>query len=289
MILRLLAKLRRDGPAVTFKTALKIVNYRMFQPDWDFKIVPDLLEDFVQSHNSIAIVQIGANVGDTGSDQIYGFLKKWCLNRQNDSALTCRAILIEPVRHLFEQLRENYHGFSGVECENVAIADRACTRKFYRLRSGIDLVANGLVPFAEQLGSFLPEQMDSLWSHDPANQKLREFVKANTVAEDVVCLSIHDIISKHHLEKIDLLQVDTEGYDYEIIRTIDFKHLAPACINYERIHLKNSEAACRRLLVRNNYQLRDHGQDTLALHSSGLSPLYRFREAIYCLWLDLVY
>jgi hypothetical protein len=58
MILRLLAKLRRDGPAVTFKTALKIVNYRMFQPDWDFKIVPDLLEDLVQSHNSIAIVQI---------------------------------------------------------------------------------------------------------------------------------------------------------------------------------------------------------------------------------------
>jgi FkbM family methyltransferase len=289
MILKILKKLKRDGVTNTLHTTLKVINYRAFQPDWDFKLIPDLMEKLKNEGDSLTIVQIGANVGDTGSDQIYDFLKKTCADHPGDAPVTCRAVLVEPVRHLFNQLRDNYRNFLGVSCENVAIADRACTRNFYRLREGIDLEGNGLQPFAEELGSFLPEHLNALWNHDPGNHRLREFVEANTVVDEVSCLSMDDLVAKHHLQRIDLLQVDTEGYDYEILRTIDFKKLSPAYINYERIHLKKDEAACRELLTRHGYKLHDHGQDTLATRTSGLTIGEKLREAVYCAWLKLVY
>jgi FkbM family methyltransferase len=290
MIQRIFRKIGRDGPVKTAKTIVQVINFRLFQADWDFKIVPNLLEEIVSDRRSLAVVQIGANVGNTGSDQIYEFLKKWCHDEPGKSSdLAVTAILVEPVRHLFVQLQANYEGFRGIACENVAIADRTCTRHFYRLRAGIDLNSKGLPPFAEELGSFLPEQMNSLWSHDPDNQELREFVAQNTVVDDISCLSIHDLADKHSIGKIDFLQVDTEGYDYEILRTIDFNKLAPENINYERIHLKKDEAECRKLLVRNGYRLHDHGQDTLAKRTFDLNLIERVRESIYCVWLKLVY
>lgn len=290
MILRILKKIGRDGLFDTTKTILQIINYRLFLKDWDFEIVPANLEKLLRDRSNITVVQIGANVGDTGSDQIYEFLEKWCRHGSAKSQkLSINAILVEPVHHLFVKLQENYDGFRGVSCENVAIADRACIRHFYRLRSGIDLKTNGLPSFAEELGSFLPEQMDTLWKHDPDNIKLRAFVEENTIVDEVTCLSIHDLAAKHRIEKIDFLQVDTEGYDYEILRTIDFEKLAPEYINFERIHLKKVEAECRELLVRNGYRLHDHGQDTLAKRSFDLTLIERIRETIYCTWLRSVY
>lgn len=290
MIKRILNKIRRDGLFNTAKTTFQIINFRLFQPDLDFEIVPDLLGKLLTDRTNLTIVQIGANVGDTGTDHIYEFLKRWCRNDSTETQnLSIKAILVEPVQHLFVKLQENYDGFRGISCENVAIADRTCTKHFYRLRAGIDLESQGLPSFAEELGSFLPEQMNSLWSHDPDNIELREFVAENTVVDDVACLSIHDLAAKHHLEKIDFLQVDTEGYDYEILRTIDFEKLAPDYINFERIHLKKVEAKCRELLIRNGYRLHDHGQDTLARRSFDLTFIERIREAIYCTWLRIVY
>ena len=97
------------------------------------------------------------------------------------------------------------------------------------------------------------------------------------------------MITKYQLGEINLLQVDTEEYDYEILRAIDFSKILPSHINYERIQLKKDEAACRRLLTKNGYFLHDHGQDTLARRVASFGQLSRLKEAIYCLWLDLVY
>ena len=100
MIFKILSKIKRDGPSATLKTALQVINYRLFKQDWDFDLLPNLMEDLVRKRSSLNIVQIGANVGNTGSDQIYDFLKKWCHDCHEPNLPNCRAILIEPVRHL---------------------------------------------------------------------------------------------------------------------------------------------------------------------------------------------
>jgi len=289
MFKKVLDKIRKDGITGAFKAVGRIVHHTLYQPDWDFKIVPSLLEKTASEKPVITIVQIGANAGDTNSDQLYGFLKKHCFQEKTTEPPHCRAILVEPVRHLFEQLKANYADFHGVVCENAAISEVTGTRNFYRLREGIDLQAHGLQPWTYQLGSFLPEQMKCLWSHDPGNQKLREFVEANIVTDKVPCLAIHDLLAKHQLTGVDLLQVDTEGYDYQILRTIDFQKFSPRYINYERIHLKKDEPRCRTLLLNHGYSLHDHGQDTLCELAAPQSPVTRWRERIFCAWLDCIY
>lgn len=289
MFNKVINKLRRDGLLKALKAVGQVIHHTLYHPDWDFEIVPSLLDKAARENPTVTIIQIGANVGNTGSDQLYGFLKKHCLDSGETPQLRCRAVLVEPVRHLFEQLSVNYANFRGVACEDVAIAETAGTRNFYRLREGIDLEAHGLKPWSEELGSFMPEQMNSLWAHDPENPELRSFVEANIVVDEVRCMSVHELLAKHQLTDIDLLQIDTEGYDFQILRTIDFKKFTPQYINYERIHLKKDEARCRALLLSHGYQLHDHGQDTLCKLTSGQSRAKLWRERAYCAWLNCIY
>jgi len=289
MVKKIFNKIQTDGLIMALKAVGRLIHHKLYQPDWDFEIVPAILERLIREKQDVTLVQIGANVGNTDSDQLYGFLKEQCKNAKKSMPSKCRAVMVEPVRHLFEQLSANYTDFPHVACENVAIAEVACMRNFYRLREGIDLEANGLPPWSEQLGSFLPEKMNSLWGHEPENQTLRKFVEANVVVDSVKCISIHDLLEKHQLNVVDLLQIDTEGYDYQILRTIDFKKIAPRYINYERIHLKKEESLCRTLLLSHGYRLHDHGQDTLCEFRPGQFFLKFWRERVYCAWLDCIY
>lgn len=289
MFHKVFRKLQKDGLTATLKTIGRIIHFRTHQTDWDFETIPALLEKAATERSKVTLIQIGANVGDTGSDQLYKFLKKHCLDKPDSPTVECHAVMVEPVRHLFEQLRSNYANFPGVACEDVAIADSACTRSFYRLREGIDLQAHGLPPWAEELGSFIPEQMESLWGHDPGNLELIRFARENIVVDEVRCISIHDLLEKHKLTEVDLLQVDTEGYDYEILKTIDFSNFKPRYINYERIHLKKAEARCRTMLLAQGYRLHDHGQDTLCERTDGLGIVELMREKLYCAWLTCIF
>ncbi|MFM7181443.1 MAG: FkbM family methyltransferase [Verrucomicrobiales bacterium] len=275
--------------ADTIKTTCRVVNYRLFQPDWDFKLVPSILERLSKQQEHVVIVQVGANIGNTDSDQIFSFLVRNFGPEAVSSQSSCTAILVEPVRHLYEGLLVNYKGVKGVDCENIAIAESKQKKKFYRLREGIDLAANGLPPWAEELGSFEREQLDFLWKDTPQNTKLREFVDSNVVAEDVPCLPLRELFEKHELNAVDFLQIDTEGYDLEVLKTLDFKRVAPRFINFERIHLKKNEARCREMLTRLGYKLFDHGQDTLCELTTGLSVTVRLREYVYRKWLNIVY
>jgi len=288
MIVKILRKIKRDGFIVTLKTIAQIVHNRFLSPDWDFEIVGAILENEVALGNQVTIIQIGANTGNTDSEQIHGFLTKYC-SPNSVMKSVCSAVLVEPVTYLFEQLVKNYAGYRGVFCENVAVAENAGTRSFYRLREGIDLESNGLAPWSEQLGSFIPKQMESLWQHDPKNTRLRKFVENNIVTDEVTCVSIKDLIAKHELTSVNLLLIDTEGYDYMILKTIDFKLFSPCYINFERIHLKKDEPRCRAMLTKNGYRLHDHGQDTLCEHVGRLSNLEILREKVYCIWLNIIY
>lgn len=289
MLNKILCKLRKEGLTGALKAAGRKAHHKIHQPDVDFKALPSLLEKTAREKPTVTIVQIGSNVGNTDNDPLYGFLRKHCLEAKVTEPVRCRALLVEPVRHLFEQLKANYANFRGVVCENAAVAEATGTRNFYRLQEGIDLQAHGLPAWSEQLGSFLPEQMTSLWSREPENKALREFVEAHTVVEKVPCLTVGDLLAKHQLTNVDLLQIDTEGYDYQILRTINFQQFKPRWINYERIHLKKDESRCRALLLDHGYRLHDHGQDTLCELTSVQSSIKRWRERVYCAWLDSIY
>jgi hypothetical protein len=87
-------------------------------------------------------------------------------------------------------------------------------------------------------------------------------------------------MERHRISEIDLLQIDAEGYDYEILKSIDFSTWSgPRLINYERVLLLDQEDECRAMLKAAGYKLALRGQDTLAtLRQSSLRGALRSRQ-----------
>jgi len=285
---RVISKIQRSGFKAALKSSGQVLHFNLFPTRWDFQLIPSLLTRILHEKGSLTVVQVGANIGDTESDQLFKFFNQRGPGG-NASTDNVRAVLIEPVRHLYQQLARNYSGFSGITCRNVAIAEKSGTKTFFRLREGIDLAAHGLPAYAEQLGSFARENLASLWAQDPQNQKLKDFALANIIEEQVSCLTLEQVLEEERIADIDLLQIDTEGYDYEILRTIDFRKIMPRYINYERIHLGKDEARCRRLLLSKGYGLHDHGQDTFCSAHQTLGWVQRWKHCVYNKWLETIF
>ncbi len=54
------------------------------------------------------------------------------------------------------------------------------------------------------------------------------------------------LLSECHVRRVDLLQIDVEGYDFEVLLSLDFSSVRPSLIRYEDRHFfpprKRSEA-----------------------------------------------
>ncbi len=212
------------------------------------------------------LVQIGAFTGETENDPLFRFLRHE-LPRHPDAIV----VLVEPVRDHFKALREAYRDLPGVRFENVAIAESEGERDFFRL--AVDPAEHGQAEYLSRVGSLREDRMTALWQgyeqefFDQARvaQDYAGFWHANRVVERVSCTTITELLDRHQITSLDLLQIDAEGYDHVILRTIDFDRIRPHFINYERVLLGDEEPTCREMLERAGYALLDWGQDTLCI------------------------
>ena len=164
------------------------------------------------------VVQIGANDGEQ-HDQLRPLIleERW------------PALLVEPVPYVFERLRSNYAGVDWVRLDNVAVAGRDTTLPFFHLREA-DAEAEGLPRWYDGIGSF---DRDAVLSHSDRIPDLGE----RLVETPVPALSFESLLARHGAETVDLVWIDTEGYDWEILRTIDFDRHRPRMVVYEHFHL----------------------------------------------------
>jgi len=282
-------KVREKGALGLLKAVGRFLHYTFLKTPWDFKLIPNHLNLLISQEKQLIIIQVGANVGNTESDPLCRFLLENANRTLPSGSPMIKAILVEPVPVLFKELTANYSKVPGVILVNLAIAESAGFRDFYGLRPGIDLKKHGLPPWSYQLGSFLPMQIESFLHFAPHDANLRAFVEKNIQKEKIMCEPLSRLCEIYSLPWLDFLQIDTEGYDYRVLQTLDFDKLRPALINYERIHLKKDEPACRRLLSSRGYFLFDHGQDTLAICRTNIPKSKKFQEWLYCKWLDFIY
>ena len=226
---------------------------------------------WIATRPSFCIIQIGANVGNTPEDPLYRFLGEELASLSPEQRDRSKVILVEPVKACFDRLRENYAGLPCVRFEQAAVAETSDPRDFFSLNT--DPAEYGYPTWLSGLGSLRPDRMTSLWDRyekhhgEERYEELRRFYFDHRVVEQVPCMTFHELIDRHAVEAVDLLQIDAEGYDYRILRTIDFTHIRPAFINYERVLLHDDEAACRRMMTDAGYALADCGQDTLCIRS----------------------
>ena len=157
-------------------------------------------------------------------------------------------ILIEPQRHEFERLKQHYAAEADrLIFENVAIAAERAERVLYKVNH--DRIQ---ADFQRGLASFFPLK----GVHDPAM----------IATEMVRCVTFDDILSLHPVPRVDLLQIDVEGYDYEILKLAHLDRFNPRLIRYEHKHLSFQDTAdCKAYLRRNGYSVLPMGYDTGAI------------------------
>ena len=81
----------------------------------------------------------------------------------------------------------------------------------------------------------------------------------------VPTISIQSLLSKHQVNRVDLLQIDTEGYDFEIIKMFDYTKVKPTIIHFESAWLGVNEGVqCFKFLNNLGYRVLTIGIDTIA-------------------------
>ena len=228
---------------ILYKLMREIYNFRFWHPkEWR----NDILQDYADFKENVKFVQIGSSNGIT-ADPITQFIKG---NNWN-------GILVEPVRYIFEELKKNYSSIKNrLIFENCAIATENGKLKFYRLKKSD---SEDLPFWYEQLGSLNKEVVlkhkDSIPNFD------------NLFIEDTVdAITFKNLVDKHSIKKIDFIQIDAEGYDYEILKMIPLSDFDVDFIMFENRHLPEKDyKQAIKMLKENGFQVGTKYKDTIAV------------------------
>lgn len=178
------------------------------------------LEEYIQNSNEdFFVLQIGANDGKM-ADPIFNKVKmhKW------------NGLFVEPITYLFNRLKLNYKDCKNLKFENSVIAKHSGTIDFFQFPEEFE--NNKDFPFwASGMGSVL-RPFDS-----PGHKNIKS-KNFDMIMKKTPCLTFDDLLKKHNIKKIDLLQIDTEGFDGELVCSIDFTKIRPKYIRYEEKHIQ---------------------------------------------------
>lgn len=211
--------------------------------------IEKILTRLSTSYPHINFIQVGSNDGISG-DPINRFIKqyKW------------QGVLIEPIPFLFAELKRNYRDEEGrLQFLNIAVSPEHTESKMIYV---IDEKFRNTVPdWYFQLGSFY---RDVIYHHDIPDID-------NFLISKEVPVSTLDSIIEERLEgaSLDFLHIDAEGYDFEILKSLDFSKCRPKVVLLEFIHLS---VPVRKELVTKlkgeDYKIYRCDQDLIALHDS---------------------
>jgi FkbM family methyltransferase len=163
-------------------------------------------------NRKINLLQVGACDGVT-SDSIFSYIKSGAIN----------AFLVEPSKLNFSKLADFYQGTSNAVLINSAVADKNEVRTFYSIKDEGRWKDSG---WARQLASFYKEH---LLKHDILPDEIKE--------EQVNCQTLDSIVKQHQITNLDVLLIDTEGYDGEIVKMALAQNILPNFIAFENAQL----------------------------------------------------
>src|SRR5579864_4270420 len=150
--------------------------------------------------NIKTFVQIGSNDGKK-NDPLHRFILK---NGWN-------GILVEPDPANFKKLTNHYSQVSGLIFENLGIGPVRGELLFYKLKNITDQEPG----WYDQVGSFDRETFIK-------NIHYEQDLEKRMTSEPLPVITFDDLLQKNNFREVDLLHTDTEGFDYKILRSINF-------------------------------------------------------------------
>jgi len=223
-----------------------------------------VVRGYLAAGADFSFVQIGAHDGDEG-DPLADCIRGCGL----------RGVLVEPQPGPFARLREAYADHPQLAFERAAIAPADGTVPFYRVDPAF-WARHGLPKGIDsQISSLSRDQIRfhvALFGGKALAARESEYL----TVEEVPAMTLASLFRKHDILRPSLLQIDTEGFDFEVIKMIDWAH-PPDLIHYETVHLDVADRKASWALLRSHgYRLfATNSYNTLAVRSgdSAVAPL----------------
>lgn len=203
----------------------------------------NIMEANFPEDKPFSFIQIGANDG-ISFDFLYEFVTK----------RNSRGIVVEPIKEYFDELVYNYREYPEIIKVNKAIYP-----------SGNKITLNRISPHS--YGKY-PDWVKGIASVNP-DQHIKLGISDEDITQEVVNVdNLMNIVNANYYCKINnFFQIDTEGFDHEIIKMLDFKSFKPDIIKYEYVHLANKDhIMAHKLLKKNKYFLFKEDGDIICIN-----------------------
>lgn len=215
----------------------------------------EMINEFSRRRTCVVFLQVGANDGFF-NDPLHKFIKryKW------------KGVLLEPQRYVFEQyLSRLYLSTEGVIPVNAALDYCDGEKSIYKISFSQARWATGLTSFNR---SALQEAIESGHVQRCARRYGEQIPESGDLIteEKVTCISPETLRRNYNLEEVDWLQIDAEGYDFEIIKMLDLSKMNVQVVALEHSHLSPADhEACINLLRQLNYAVKKISENTVAM------------------------
>lgn len=218
---------------------LKLFNVKLVNISLSEKILTTLQNK--NKNKNKKFLQIGANDG-VSFDCLYEYVTKY----------NWEGVVVEPLEDFYNLLCSNYINYPNVVPIKCAINSTMSEMSLFKLNpENYNCYPN----WAKGIASFSQEH---LIKHNIDERHI--------IIEKVNCIALMELVEKLNLKDIDYLQVDTEGFDSEIIKMIDFNILSPQIIKYEIKHLSDQQKnEVEQILRSHNYRLKSDYSDCFAI------------------------
>ncbi|MBK6267188.1 FkbM family methyltransferase [Marivirga sp. S37H4] len=190
--------------------------------------------DKVSKHlDNTFVIQVGANDG-INHDPIHKYIKRdrW------------KGVLVEPQPDVFRnQLFPLYLIDKGIYMENIAISDEIGLMDMYKISFTTERWATGLTTFNKPT---LEAKVDN-GDIDTISKRKKIKVpakKSDYINQVKVETKTFDFLrAKYQIAEVDVLQIDVEGFDFEVIKLYDLSKNKPKVIVFESRHLTEIESS----------------------------------------------
>ncbi|HET8859512.1 FkbM family methyltransferase [Marivirga sp.] len=206
--------------------------------------------------DQIFVIQVGANDG-INHDPIHKFVKrdKW------------KGLLIEPQPDVFRyQLFPLYQRDEGVFMENIAISDKISLMDMYKISFTRERWATGLTTFHK------PTLQDKVERGDVDLIAKRKGIKVPADKKDYIdqvkveSKTFEFLRAKYQIQEVDVLQIDVEGFDFEVIKLYDLTQNKPKVIVFESRHLGDEEYSnAEQYFSENGFEIKRVKGDSVAV------------------------
>ena len=184
-------------------------------------------------------MQIGAHNG-VNDDPIHEFVVRYHLS----------GVLVEPQPLVFLELKKNYAAEPQLIFENAAISQNDGEAKMYYAKAENGEPTSFLTTFRREV----------LESRVGRGAKIEEI--------NVAARTFQTLFARHFIRRVDLLQIDAEGFDCEILKLFDFRAYSPMIVRFEHINVNRRELKEAVTMLANlGYQLHRDTIDLVAIRN----------------------